>query len=322
MKNLFKGNFAYVKTSKYLWMFAGGLILVCLILNLILGTGVDVTFKGGTLAKFAYTGDLTEQAVTDYLAKTFNYPALDVQLSSATASGSTEEYKLINVYTTKELGTEGATALANGLSAQFSANAIKQDSISSIRSSVGKLFFLKCMVAVALAAVVLIIYVGLRFRKIGGWPAGVMAMVALLHDLTIAYFAFVIFRIPLNDNFVAVVLTILGYSLNGTIVVYDRIRDNRRKMKAPLAEVADYSLNETFTRNLNTFITTFVAIATVAVVAFVWNLDAIISFAVPMAVGVMAGFFSSTFLCIPAWVAWMNKREARKAAKERSKGKK
>ena len=322
MKDLFKGNFAYVKNSKYLWMFAGGLILICLILNLILGTSVDVTFKGGTLAKFAYEGDLTEKAVVDYLNKDFKLNALDVQLSEATASGSDEKYQLINIYTTDELGTDEVTKLADGLTKNFAANKLTQDSINSIQSTMGKMFFLKCMVAVAIAAVVLIIYVGLRFRKIGGWPAGVMAMVALLHDLTIAYFAFVLFRIPLNDNFVAVVLTILGYSLNGTIVVYDRVRANRRKMRAPLAEVANVSLNETFKRNLNTFITTFLAIATVAVVAFVENLDAIISFAVPMAVGVVAGFFSSTFLCIPAWVAWMNKREAKKAAKERSGGKK
>lgn len=322
MKNLFKGNFTYVKNSKYLWMFAGGLILVCLILNLILGTSVDVTFKGGTLAKFAYEGDLTEKAVVDYLNKNFKFNALDVQLSEATATGSDAKYQLINIYTTDELGTDEVTKLADGLTKNFAANKLTQDSVNSIQSSMGKMFFLKCMVAVALAAVVLIIYVGLRFRKIGGWPAGVMAMVALIHDLTIAYFAFVLFRIPLNDNFVAVVLTILGYSLNGTIVVYDRVRANRRKLKAPLAEVADISLNETFKRNLNTFITTFLAIATVAVVAFVENLDAIISFAVPMAVGVVAGFFSSTFLCIPAWVAWMNKRAEKKAAKERAKGKK
>ena len=322
MKDLFKGNFAYVKNSKYLWMFAGGLILVCLILNLILGTSVDVTFKGGTLAKFAYEGELTEQAVVDYLNKDFKLSALDVQLSEATASGSEEKYQLINIYTTDELGTDEVTKLSDGLTKNFAANNLKQDSVNSIQSTMGKMFFLKCMVAVAIAAVVLIIYVGLRFRKIGGWPAGVMAMVALLHDLTIAYFSFVLFRIPLNDNFVAVVLTILGYSLNGTIVVYDRVRGNRRKLRAPLAEVANISWNETFKRHLNTFITTFLAIATVAVVAFVENLDAIISFAVPMAVGVVAGFFSSTFLCIPAWVAWMNKREAKKAAKERSKGKK
>ena len=321
MKNLFKGNFAYVKTSKYLWMFAGGLIFVCLVLNLILGTSVDVSFKGGTLAKFSYTGDLTEQQVTDYLSKSFTYKALDVQFSSVAVQGA-EDYQLINVYTTDELKPDEVDAVKTSLAAQFPSNKIEIDSTSSIRASVGKLFFLKCMVAVVLAALVLIIYVGLRFRKIGGWPAGVMAIVALLHDLTIAYFAFVLFRIPLNDNFVAVVLTILGYSLNGTIVVYDRIRDNRRKMKAPLAEVADYSLNETFSRNLNTFITTFLAIATVAVVAFIWNLDAIISFAVPMAVGVVAGFFSSTFLCIPAWVGWMNIRAERKALKERASRKK
>ena len=87
----------------------------------------------------------------------------------------------------------------------------------------GTKFFAKCLVAVALAAVLLVIYVALRFRKIGGMSAGVMAVIALVHDVLMVYFTFVIFRFPIDDNFIAVVLTILGYSLNDTIVIYDRV---------------------------------------------------------------------------------------------------
>ena len=76
-------------------------------------------------------------------------------------------------------------------------------------------------------AVLLLGYIALRFRKIGGLSAGVTAIVALLHDVLLVYFAFVLFGFPINDIFIAVVLTVLGYSLNDTIVIYDRIRENR-----------------------------------------------------------------------------------------------
>ena len=164
---------------------------------------------------------------------------------------------------------------------------------------------------------------GLRFRKIGGLSAGIMALLALLNDLLVAYFAFVIFRIPLDDNFVAVVLSILGYSLNDTIVIYDRIRENRRIMdkKTPIAEVVNVSLNQSFVRTMNTTICTFIAVATVAVLALATSMDSIVSFAVPMMFGVVSGFYTSTCLCSPIWVAWVEHKEKKEAAQKAAKKK-
>lgn len=322
IKKLFKGEFAYMANLKKFWIFTAAIFVICIILNIILGTSLDIAFKGGTLVRYSYEGDLTAEAVTDYV-KDFNYKALDVQLSEATNPGTGEAYKLINVYTTSVLSTGDVTKLNDGMAGKFAAFKVEQDSTNAIQPTIGKLFFIKCLVTVVLAAIFLLIYVGLRFRKIGGWTAAVAAVFALIHDLCIAYFAFVIFGISLNDNFVAVVLTILGYSLNGTIVVYDRVRDNRRTMpKASLAEIADKSMNDTFTRNFNAFLTTFVAIGTVAVVAFISGLESITSFAIPMMIGVCAGFYSSTFLCIPTWTLWVTGREAKKAEKEKASKKK
>lgn len=90
----------------------------------------------------------------------------------------------------------------------------------------GMEFFKKCIVAVVFASVIMIVYIGFRFRKIGGASAGVVSVIALIHDVLIAYGVFVLLGFTINDNFIAVVLTILGYSINDTIVIYDRIREN------------------------------------------------------------------------------------------------
>lgn len=149
-----------------------------------------------------------------------------------------------------------------------------------------------------------------------------MALVALLNDILIAYFAFIIFRIPLNDNFVAVVLTILGYSLNDTIVIFDRIRENRQLMdsKTPIALLVNTSINQSLFRSFNTSLCTLAAIAVVAVMALVTGMDAIISFAIPMLFGILSGFYTSTFLCGPLWVTWIeHKQRKAQLAKETAK---
>ena len=177
--------------------------------------------------------------------------------------------------------------------------------------------------AIGLASLFLVIYVAFRFRKIGGISAGVMALVALLHDVLIAYFTFVVFRIPLDDNFVAVVLSILGYSLNATIVIYDRVRENRKIMSSDctVGEIVNRSINQSFTRTLNTSLCTFAAIAVVAVLALVYQLDSLVSFALPMMIGVVSGFYSSTFIAAPLWVLWKEYREKNGKAEKGKKAK-
>lgn len=311
MMNLFKGNFDYIGKRKAFWYASAIIFAVCLLFNVLFGTELDVSFKGGTLARYSYTGTIEANAAVAAIGEAVPY-TVDVQFSSAS------DVQLLDVYTTEELTMEGREELTNVLVKAFPDQQITSESVNALSASMGKMFLIKCFVALVLASAFLVLYVALRFRKIGGWTAGAMALLALAHDLLIAYFAFVIFRIPLNDNFVAVLLTILGYSLNDTLVIYDRIRENRRLMKkATLSEVVNVSLNQSFVRNFNTALCTFIAVGAVAVVAVVLGLESITSFAVPMLFGVISGFYSSTFLCAPTWVLWEEHRQLAQKAKAR-----
>jgi len=186
---------------------------------------------------------------------------------------------------------------------------------NSVKPTVGRGFFIKCLFAMVLGGLFLTLYIGIRFRKIGGLSAGLFATFALIHDILIAYMAYVIFRIPLDDNFIAVVLTILGYSINGTIVIYDRIRENEQKFGSSFTinEIVNRSVNETFTRNVFTSLSTLVAVVAIAVVAWFNGLTSIISFAFPMAVGILSGFYSSVLLSSPMWAWWRTRKLAKKS---------
>ena len=179
---------------------------------------------------------------------------------------------------------------------------------SSVDATMGGKFFAKCMVAIALAAVLLILYVAFRFKKIGGLSAGVTALIALVHDVLLVYFAFVIFGFSINDIFIAVILTILGYSLNDTIVIYDRIRENRKlsPTKSPdaLPAIVNKSLNQTMTRSVLTSLTTFMALLVIYIVAAVYGISSVQSFALPMMVGTIVGCYSSLCIAAPLYTMW------------------
>lgn len=139
----------------------------------------------------------------------------------------------------------------------------------------------------------LVIYIAIRFKNIGGWLAGVCAIAALLHDCIIVYGTFIICHMSINANFMAVVLTILGYSINNTIVIYDRIRENEtlyRKSKSR-NEIVNMSINQSLTRSINTSITTIVAMLAVTIVAAIYGVTSIISFSLPMMIGMIAGAY-------------------------------
>ena len=308
-------NFDFIAKRRLFLFISLALLVIGLICNLVMGVELDIDFKGGTLLKYSYENTLDAAAVKEFVQTKLEGAEIDV-----TENGESG-LKTIVVSLADEVDVETQTTFVETLQKQFAGNNIKEIETNSLQPSYGRTFFAKCWVAIALASVFLVIYVGLRFRKIGGFSAGVMALLALLHDILIAYFVFVIFRIPLNDNFVAVILTILGYSLNDTIVIYDRIRENRTKMdkKASIGEVVNVSLRQSFGRTLNTSICTFIAIGTVAVIALIFSMDAIVSFALPMTFGVVSGFYSSTFLCTPLWALWVESTARRKAAKSKKK---
>lgn len=307
-------DFDFFGKRKIFFAISLSIMTIGLLFNIIFGVEMDISFKGGTLIKYSYQGDLdremVETTIEDQIGK-----AVDVQLTENSVGDSS----VINISLTEALTLDEQTAIDTALKTQYADYNIQQLTSNSLSPTMGKLFFLKCVVAIALASLLLVIYVAIRFRKIGGWSAGAMALVALLHDCLVAYFTFVVFRIPLNDNFVAVVLGILGYSLNDTIVIYDRIRENRRSMdsKSPISEIVNVSINQSFTRSFNTGLCTFMSIATVAFLALAYNLDSIVSFAVPMMIGTVSGCYSTVCICGPLWVMWQNYR-AKKTVQTKS----
>ncbi len=194
-------------------------------------------------------------------------------------------------------------------------NSVKLITSNSVKPTVGKGFFIKCLVAMVIGALIITIYISLRFRRIGGLSAAIFASFALVHDILISYFVYVVFRIPLDDNFIAVVLTILGYSINGTIVIYDRIRANEKKYGSTktVSEIVNMSVNGSFTRNVFTSLSTLIAVVAICIIAKIKNLDSIISFAFPMCVGICAGFYSSLFLSSPLWALWRDHKLKKQA---------
>ncbi|MBQ9994707.1 MAG: protein translocase subunit SecF [Clostridia bacterium] len=207
------------------------------------------------------------------------------------------------------------TIISKAMAAKYPNVKLTLKESNSVNPTMGKEFFGKCMVAVVLAALLMIVYIAIRFRKVGGWIAGLCGIVAILHDCAMVYIAFVIFNFPIDDNFIAVILAIVGYSINATIIIFDRIRENRGLLgpKATLADLTNKSVNETLGRTINTNVTLIFAIATVAVVASVFSLSSIMSFAIPMLFGVLSGAYSSVCIAPTLWTAWKGASDARKA---------
>ena len=143
------------------------------------------------------------------------------------------------------------------------------------------------------------------FRRIGGVSAALTALCALVFDLLITFCICVFFKLQIDSNYIAVVLTILGYSLNDTIVMYDRVRENERlEPDMEIGELVNKSINMVKMRNFVTSLTTFIAVITIVVVSELFGLSTLRSFAIPMAFGIVSGGVSSLFIAGPIWVIW------------------
>ena len=306
----------FYENRKIYFAISLGLMAIGLIFNIIFGTQLDIQFTGGALIKYSYTGAIDQEKVQDIVQATTSKP-VTVNINEDVKSA--DDGKSLNNVSISFSGTESLTvepqqAVAAALEKEYpSANFAVVES-SSVNPVMGRDFFLKCLLSVLVAALLLIVYIAFRFKKIGGASAGTMAIIALLHDVAMVYFTFVIFRMPINDNFIAVVLTILGYSLNDTIIIYDRIRENRKLMgpKADYGTLVDTSINQTLTRSLYTAGCTFAAIAVVYIVSVMYNLDSVQTFALPMMVGIITGCYSSVCVAGPLYVMWQKHKQQKK----------
>ena len=271
------------------------------------GVNLSIDFKGGTRISYDYVGDVDFDAVKDKVQTTIGK---DVIISENVGLSGDSKSLIVTLVGEESLSTESQQAIEEALVKTYPDNKFSFEESKSVSPSLAGSFFLKCLVAVLIAGVLVTVYVGIRFRKIGGVSAAITAFAALFLDVFAAFFTCTIFNLPIDMNFVAVLLTILGYSLNDTIVIYDRIREDRTLYhKLSTANLVNGAVNKVKTRTFITTITTFLAVVMIIVVAEFFGLSSLRSFAIPMAIGLISGCISSLFVSAPLWVLWKNYSE-------------
>lgn len=300
----------FIPNRKKFYGFSCALIAVVLVFCGVFGVHMDVEFKGGSMVTLAYQGEADLNALKSAISGELNQSNLTLQTGSDISGSQTLTVTLPGSQT---LTTEQLDNLLTTLNEQFPDNAFSQNEVSNVNATIGKEFLLKSVVALVAACVLIMLYVAYRFRRIGGFKAGATAVVALLHDLFVVFGVFVILRIPLNGNFIAAMLTILGYSINDTVVIYDRIRENSAlysKKQLSLPELVNLSINQSFSRSLMTTITTCCALGVVCAVSIVYRLDSIYTFAFPLLFGMISGVYSTICIATPLWVDWKQRKKA------------
>ena len=303
---------------KIFYIISCTLLAIAVVFGLVFGVDLDIQFKGGTIATYSYQGELDLDAFANTVTEV---TGIEAEASGA-KNAVTDEPNVMLTFASKEgLSADMQSAMTTKLQETFPDNAIDVVSINSVSPTMGKDFLVKSLVAVAFAAIFMILYIALRFRKIGGWSAGVFAVVALLHDIAMIFATFIIFRMPLDDNFIAVLLVILGYSVNDTIVIYDRVRENvnnhvGRMSEDNIADIVNLSINQTLSRTLNTSICTLISMVVVCILAVINNTESIITFAFPLIIGIISGSYSTICLSGPLWVKWQQHKIRRKTFKK------
>ena len=304
----------FVGNRKKFYTISCVIIAVILVFSVVFGVKMDVEFKGGAMVTVGYQGDLDLNEVKQTVADNVGQSNLTLQTGTDIVGDKT---LTITLPGSETLSTADLDSLIAALNEAYPESSFVQNEVSNVNPTIGNEFLAKSIVAVVAACVLILIYIAIRFRNIGGWTAGAMAIVALLHDLFVVFGVFVLLRIPLNGNFIAAMLTILGYSINDTVVIYDRVRENKGlygKQKS-LPELVNLSINQSFTRSLMTTITTCIALGVVCVVSAVFKLDSIFTFALPLMFGMISGVYSTICIATQLWVDVKNRQSAGKAKK-------
>ena len=284
-------------------------ISTCLMAAIILcaavfGVRLDTEFTGGAMITLSYQGEISTSEVQKTASTALENNGLTLQTGENVATG--EQTLKISMPGNETVTTDQVENLLTSLNEQYPDNAFAQLSLSNVSAAMGTKFLQKSLVAVVFSLLLILLYIGFRFKKIGGLTGGLMAVLALLNDLMVVFGTFVLLRTPLDGNFIAAMLTILGYSINDTVVVYDRIRENRALMgkKASFEELVNRSVNQSARRTLITTITTVMALGVLCIVAKFYGLDSIFTFAFPLMMGMISGVYTSLCVSTSAWMLW------------------
>lgn len=291
------------KNKKWYFCISIALMIIGIAFIFINGVQLDIQFTGGTKLTYSYTGELDIDAAQGVIQKVVEGRVVSTQSSTSSVDGVNS--LIVSLSGRESLSTDELAAIDEAITSNYAANEAKQASTTNVEPYIGARFLRNGIIAVALAIILIIVFITIRFKIMSGFSAAVCALVALFHDVLIVFFVFVVMGIPLNDGFIAVVLTILGYSVNDTLVIFDRIRENKKLIgdKQPLSEVVNLSINQCFRRCIVTSVLTFGAMFLVFIFALMNDISSVVNFALPLMIGILSGCYSSVCLASPLWVS-------------------
>ncbi|KXZ39429.1 protein translocase subunit secF [Alkalithermobacter thermoalcaliphilus JW-YL-7 = DSM 7308] len=262
------------------------IIVLGIVLAFTRGLNFGIDFTGGTLMEI----DLKEYVETSQVRN-----ITDKIDPSASIMHIGEEKHIVQIRTTENLDNEARIKIFNEFKDKY--NLDEQDLVRSEQfgPAIGREIRNKALISILLATIGMLIYISIRFEL----SYGISAIIALIHDVLIVLSVYSIFRIPINSPFVAAILTVVGYSINDSIVVFDRIRENIKTVtKKDYVAIANDSIKQTISRSINTSLTTLISI----IALYILGVEAIKDFTLPLLVGILAGTYSSIFIASPIWV--------------------
>ncbi len=284
--------------TKIWFAISGIVILIGVIAMFVNGFNWGIDFTGGTIMEFQIGKSFDTADIIKILN---NYKVKDFQVQKIGTKGDTVSIK------TSPISNETRLSIIKDIESKY--NLTENDLIMSqqVGPSLGAEIKFGMIRALLLASAVMFIYLGFRFE----FEMSGAAVIALLHDVIILISIYAIFHITVNAPFIAAVLTVFGYSVNATVVIFDRIRDNLKIMRrSDYAKIANVSVNQTLTRSINTTLTTLIML----VLMYFLGPKALKDFALPLLIGIISGTYSSIFISTPLWVLIKNREKRRKTS--------
>lgn len=299
MIHFYKNRYIFFATST-------AIMIIGILFSIFKGVVLDIQFTGGALLSYSYVGEVDENKAGDIATDILGRPVTP-QLTESISEGTKK--LVLNIAGKSGVDPLDQAKLEQALKAEFPNANLELSEAQMVEKFFGDKFMKRGITALLLSTALVLVYVWIRFKIVDGLAAGVTAIIALLHDCLVVFFTCVVFGLPIGDNFVAVALSIIGYSINDTIVIYDRIRENAKLYSGYEVEtIADLSITQSMTRSIMTNLCVMISVSLVYILAFANSIESVQSFALPMAIGSISGCYSTICISGPLWVMWKKKK--------------
>ncbi|HEY8420690.1 MAG TPA: protein translocase subunit SecF [Thermoclostridium sp.] len=308
-----------VKNQNIFFLISIVIIAIGLLFLVFGGINLDIQFSGGTRILIETNGEVDSNKAEELVEKAIGKSVTaQTQKTNNPASENETIYMLrLDIASEETLSTEERDLVVDLITENFDVKEGGNQEMLSVEPSIGRETLLNGLKAVLIASVLIILYVTWRFSTMHGFAAAITAIIALIHDVAITFTLYPIFKYPLGEVFITAALTIIGYSLNNTIVIYDRIRENFKLMrKSTPDEIVNTSVNQSLTRTINSTTTTLIAVVTLYISASVSNISSLKEFSLPLIIGLVAGTYSSLFIAGPLWLTWRKRASMKRALKK------